>query len=129
MSEWGIALLAAAEVAGQAQANALISTVQATLDEQRRARSIDRRRQVYLEMLDAAQSVRVDRSLQAGSRVLRATSMVELEGPEEVSRLADLLMNAALERNQGGEGGERSEMALGAFIEAARAVLTEMESR
>ncbi|MFD3941776.1 hypothetical protein [Streptomyces sp. NPDC058579] len=63
MSEWGIALIAAgaailgsavagffawkaghrqaaaAETAGQAQANALMATVQATLDEQRRARA------------------------------------------------------------------------------------------
>ncbi|MFF5933182.1 hypothetical protein [Streptomyces sp. NPDC012508] len=66
MSEWGIALIAAgsailgsittgffawkaghrqaaaAETAGQAQAAALIATVQATLDEQRRARAGER---------------------------------------------------------------------------------------
>lgn len=70
MSEWGIALIAAgsaiagsivtgffawkaghrqaaaAEATGQAQAAALISTVQATLDEQRRARAEERRRKV-----------------------------------------------------------------------------------
>ena len=77
MSEWGIALIAAgsailgsavtgyfawkaghrqaaaAEAAGQAQAAALISTVQATLDEQRRARAVEHRRQVYADMLTA----------------------------------------------------------------------------
>ncbi|MGW2016765.1 hypothetical protein [Streptomyces sp. NPDC001927] len=76
MSEWGIALIAAgsailgsvttgffawkaghrqaaaAEAAGNAQANALIATVQATLDEQRRTRAVDQRRQVYVQLLE-----------------------------------------------------------------------------
>ncbi|MFI8323825.1 hypothetical protein [Streptomyces sp. NPDC085529] len=47
---------AAAEAAGRAQAQALISTVQATLDEQRRTRAAEQRRQVYVEFLDAAQA-------------------------------------------------------------------------
>ncbi|MFD8644758.1 hypothetical protein ACFV14_31175 [Streptomyces zaomyceticus] len=78
MSGWGIALIAAgsailgsitsgffawkaghrqaaaAETAGQAQAAALISTVQATLDEQRRVRAAEQRRQTYAAMLAAA---------------------------------------------------------------------------
>ncbi|WP_406053944.1 hypothetical protein OG462_42865 [Streptomyces sp. NBC_01077] len=82
MSEWGIALIAAgsailgsittgffawkaghrqaaaAEAPGQAQAGALISTVQATLDGQRRVRSVDRRYQVCVQYLSAVDEVR-----------------------------------------------------------------------
>ncbi|WP_189602121.1 hypothetical protein [Streptomyces lateritius] len=107
MSEWGIALIAAgsailgsittgffalkaghrqaegAEKAGLAQANALIATVQATLDEQRRARADDRRRQVYAELLTAGSEWQDSREADSGTRMVSAFGLVELEGPLE----------------------------------------------
>ncbi|WP_189600305.1 hypothetical protein [Streptomyces lateritius] len=113
MSEWGIALIAAgsailgssvtgffawkaghrqaaaAEAAGQAQANALIATVQATLDEQRRARALDQRRQVYADMLTAVTDLQRHRDdPDALTRALRAHDLTVLEGPDDVSRAA-----------------------------------------
>lgn len=112
MSEWGIALIAAgsailgsmvtgwfawkaghrqaaaAEAAGREQAAALISTVQATLDEQRRARVLDQRRQTYVEFLDAAQCCQLDRTNETHSRLLRAESMMYVEGPQSVAAAA-----------------------------------------
>ncbi|MGW2207065.1 hypothetical protein [Streptomyces sp. NPDC001774] len=113
MSEWGIALIAAgsailgsittgffawkaghrqaegAEAAGRAQASALVSTVQATLDEQRRARAVDQRRQVYVQLLDVCdRQISGARNVTGSSRrstsedVRAALSLVELEGPD-----------------------------------------------
>jgi hypothetical protein len=113
MSEWGIALIAAgsailgssvtgffawkaghrqaaaAETAGREQAAALISTVQATLDEQRRSRALDQRRQAYAELL-AAGSEWQSQGLGHGPRMLSAFGLVELEGPISVTAAAAL---------------------------------------
>ncbi|MFD3569380.1 hypothetical protein [Streptomyces sp. NPDC058667] len=118
MSEWGIALIAAgsailgsivtgffawkaghrqaaaAEAAGQAQAAALISTVQATLDEQRRARSEERQLEAYKEFLTAAdESRRPDAALAAiqnglGPRLTEAFSALQLVAPKPVAEAA-----------------------------------------
>ncbi|MET9725432.1 hypothetical protein [Streptomyces zaomyceticus] len=112
MSDWGIALIAAgsailgssvtgffawkaghrqaaaAESAGQAQAAALISTVQATLDEQQRARVDERRRMTYAAVLTAATDYHVSEDSQDGARLLSAISAVEVEGPPEVAACA-----------------------------------------
>jgi hypothetical protein len=147
MSEWGIAAIAAgsailgsittgffawkaghrqaegAEAAGQAQANALIATVQATLDEQRRARAADQRRQVYLEFLEAAQCAQVESTLETGSRVLRAESMVELEGPDSVVLAARAYAQLVLKRDPTEEDKTAAEDARCTYIEVAREVL------
>jgi hypothetical protein len=108
MSDWGIALIAAgsailgsavtgffawkaghrqaaaAEAAGQAQAAALISTVQATLDEQRRARAAEQRRLAYANLLTVGFEYQVDPTSENGTRLLTAFGLVELEGPVDV---------------------------------------------
>ncbi|MFJ9434897.1 hypothetical protein ACIRQY_35390 [Streptomyces sp. NPDC101490] len=116
MSEWQIALIAAgsailgsivtgffawkaghrqaaaAEAAGQAQAAALISTVQATLDEQRRSRARDKMTQVYTEFLTAADEA--NRPSVAGAqdgappRLTEAFSALQLIAPSPVARAA-----------------------------------------
>ncbi|MFE5710600.1 hypothetical protein ACFQ7J_07215 [Streptomyces sp. NPDC056501] len=110
MSEWGIALIAAgsailgssvtgffawkaghrqaaaAETAGQAQAAALISTVQATLDEQRRTRSAEQRRQTYAQLLTTSTDWETNSpDDETANAVRQAYSLVRLEGPAEVS--------------------------------------------
>ncbi|MFG2841093.1 hypothetical protein ACGFYE_39655 [Streptomyces zaomyceticus] len=111
MSDWGIALIAAgsaiagsivtgflawkaghrqagaAEHAGNRQADALIATVQATLDEQRRARTEERRRQVYADLLTAGQAWELGAS-DGEHQTLSAFHRVEMEGPEYVAEAA-----------------------------------------
>ncbi|MFJ7990360.1 hypothetical protein [Streptomyces sp. NPDC096351] len=112
MSEWGIALIAAgsailgsivtgffawkaghrqaaaAEAAGREQAAALISTVQATLDEQRHARADERRRQAYATLLTAAYDYQLSVDNSLNGQMLAAIDGVEIEGPEEVAQAA-----------------------------------------
>lgn len=109
MSEWGIALIAAgsailgsittgffawkaghrqaaaAEAAGNAQANALISTVQATLDDQRLARQVSKRQQAFSDFFYAADTARttgdltgVDEAAQIAA-LHRAQALLEIE--------------------------------------------------
>ncbi|MGI5406628.1 hypothetical protein ACQEV9_07510 [Streptomyces chartreusis] len=118
MSEWGIALIAAgsavagsivtgwftrstglrqaeaARHAGDRQADALLHTVQATLDEQRRSRVDERRRQTYIDFLDAAEGIAWLSSNDAHelSPLLRAIASVSLEGPEPVEEAARALL-------------------------------------
>ncbi|MFF6903540.1 hypothetical protein [Streptomyces hydrogenans] len=149
MSEWGIALIAAgsavagsittgffawkaghrqaaaAEAAGQAQAAALVSTVQATLDEQRRARATDQRRQVYVEFLDAAQCCQINRTEDTGSRLLRAESMVYVVGPEDVARASSEYCQLALVRSPSEQEKDAAEDARVAYIAAVRGALGE----
>ncbi|MFC4606891.1 hypothetical protein ACFO9E_03480 [Streptomyces maoxianensis] len=77
---------AAAKHAGDRQANALIATVQATLDEQRRARALEQRRQAYMQFLDAVllpcETAEERRS--AFEQMRAAMSVLHLEGPREV---------------------------------------------
>ncbi|OKJ48656.1 hypothetical protein AMK27_38165 [Streptomyces sp. CB02009] len=118
MNEWGIALIAAgaailgsavtgffawkaghrqaaaAETAGQAQAAALISTVQATLDEQRRARADERRRETYAAFLTAADQWQKERPIGDGKEVFAAFGLIEIEGPHEVIVAAGLYQQA-----------------------------------
>lgn len=147
MSDWGIALIAAgsailgsavtgffawkaghrqaaaAEAAGQAQAAALISTVQATLDEQRRARVLDQQRQVYVEFLDAAQCCQIDRTEETGSRLLRAESMVYVVGPTAVATASSEYCRLALLRSPSEQQKDDAEDARVACISAVRDAL------
>ncbi|WP_445279660.1 hypothetical protein [Streptomyces sp. DSM 118148] len=117
MSEWGVALIAAgsavagsivtgwytrsagirqaeaAKHAGDRQADALLHTVQATLDEQRRTRIDERRRHVYTEFLKVAEDIAwLDASdTQSLTALLRALSGVSLEGPLTVEGAAHQL--------------------------------------
>lgn len=112
MSDWGIALIAAgaailgsivtgffawkaghrqaaaAEAAGQAQAAALVSTVQATLDEQRRIRAVEQRRQAYASLLTAGMEYQTDPNALNGRKLLAAYGLVEFEGPVTVVTIA-----------------------------------------
>ncbi|MFI6005717.1 hypothetical protein ACIA98_35885 [Streptomyces sp. NPDC051366] len=118
MSEWGIALIAAgsavagsiatdwfaltpgrrqavaAEHAGNRQADALVATVQATLDEQRRTRTIEQRRHVYLELLSPGSDRQDNLERLEGTRLLSALSMVEFGGPEAVTLAAGAYFRA-----------------------------------
>ncbi|MFE1271313.1 hypothetical protein [Streptomyces sp. NPDC058758] len=145
MSEWGIALIAAgsavagsittgwfawkaghrqaaaAEAAGQAQASALISTVQATLNDQRQARTEERRRRVYTDLLTAGQAWELGAS-EGESRTLSAFHAVEVEGPDYVASAALDYASAA-----GGHGRDitfGSAPARERYLEAVRRALT-----
>ncbi|MFD3336156.1 hypothetical protein ACFWV1_26435 [Streptomyces sp. NPDC058700] len=148
MSEWGIALIAAgsailgsivtgffawkaghrqaaaAEAAGQAQAAALISTVQATLDEQRRARITERRRQAYLEMLLAARECQISRSAENAAKALKASEELSLEGPEVVYQAALRYARAAIAAPSS-DSTNRAEAARLAYLDATRRALNE----
>ncbi|MFB9558645.1 hypothetical protein ACFFTP_31250, partial [Streptomyces roseoviridis] len=112
--------------AGSAQANALIATVQATLDDQRRARSIDQRRQAYVEFLDAAQCCQIDRTEETGSRLLRAESLVYVVGPASVANSASHYCRLALLASPSEQQKEDAEEARVAYIGAVRRALDEM---
>ncbi|MEU3401373.1 hypothetical protein [Streptomyces filamentosus] len=164
MSEWGIALIAAgsailgsivtgffawkaghrqaaaAEAAGQAQAQALISTVQATLDEQRRVRASDRRRQVYAQFLAAVDEATLAAypgsghdALAAGARLFQAQGAVDLEGPADMPEAAYNASHAvSLLRTARGpvmeaEMSDQISQARAAFVQAARAAIGELD--
>ncbi|MGW3913185.1 hypothetical protein ACWEBX_16960 [Streptomyces sp. NPDC005070] len=129
MSEWGVALIAAgsavagsivtgwytrsaglrqaeaAKHAGERQADALLHTVQATLDEQRRARIDERRRQVYIEFLDVAESIERG-NFSDVSPIVRALAAISLEGPESVLEGVEQVVDSF---SQAHEARERSD--------------------
>ncbi|MFB7359702.1 hypothetical protein [Streptomyces gardneri] len=150
MSDWGIALIAAgsailgsittgffawkaghrqaaaAESAGQAQASALIATVQATLDEQRRARADDRRRQAHVELLSAGQAWQTSREPENGERMLIAFGLVQLEGPDSVVRAAQQYLGATNRAARSGDAHlDDAIEARVTYIEAVRRALNE----
>ncbi|MFE6486978.1 hypothetical protein ACFVGN_29140 [Streptomyces sp. NPDC057757] len=110
MSEWQVAMIAAgsalaggavtgwftrsaglrqaeaAKHAGDRQADALLHTVQDTMVEQRRARVEDRRRQVYVEFLMAAQDLALDReNAELNRHLQKSLAQVHIEGPAPVT--------------------------------------------
>ncbi|MGW4781515.1 hypothetical protein ACWEPA_33270 [Streptomyces filamentosus] len=97
---------AAAEAAGQEQAAALISTVQATLDEQRRARAVEHRRQIYVQFLEVAEELllsvptsgRHESFVSLAPRLATARGAIEIEGPREVAQAAAAYMNHLVAR-------------------------------
>ncbi|MFB7031621.1 MULTISPECIES: hypothetical protein [unclassified Streptomyces] len=116
---------AAAEKAGQAQAAALISTVQATLDEQRRARAEERRRQAYVDFLTAAQTAHLTFDEDTMARMAGTETAVILEGPDSVGEMAFLYVKAVANHHAGRVDGDAVEDARQAYMEAARRVLDE----
>lgn len=164
MNEWGIALIAggsailgssvtgwfawkaghrqaaAAETAGHAQAAALISTVQATLDEQRRARASDRRRQVYAQFVAAVDEATLAAypgsehdALAGGARLFQAQGAVDLEGPARMTEVAYAVSHAvsvlrtARSPEAEAEMSERISRARAAFIRAAQEAIGEID--
>ncbi|MFD6250758.1 hypothetical protein [Streptomyces roseolus] len=112
---------AAAEAAGQAQAAALVSTVRATIDEQRRARASDQRRQVCARLLAEGAALESDPHLEA-TAMAEAFGLVRSEGPVEVT-VAALAYREAVEqtrfrRTEASQ--ERLRTARNAFIHAAQ---------
>ncbi|MEU6979605.1 hypothetical protein [Streptomyces sp. NPDC046371] len=132
MGEWKIALIAAgaailgslvtgffawlaghrqaagAEAAGTAQANALIATVQATLQEQRRSRLLEQRRQAYVQFLTGA-----DEGNQAAGRpfvsrreltprMAEGLAALQLEGPQAVADAGDTYVRTILDAASNG---------------------------
>ncbi|MGY4907212.1 hypothetical protein [Streptomyces sp. 900116325] len=124
----------AAQHAGDRQADALLSTVQATLDEQRAQSRQAVRRSVYVQFLDAA-GADVGRSgrgtvlLSASAphdhtALGRAFMILELEGPDEVVTAAQSLLDAIQARSRRSTGAAAVfDAAREAFIQAARAAL------
>ncbi|MFE7566840.1 hypothetical protein ACFU76_07730 [Streptomyces sp. NPDC057539] len=149
MSEWGIALIAAgsalvgslitgwftrtaggrqaeaARHAGDRQADAVLDTVRATLEEQRAVRVLDLRRQTYVRFLESAEVVSLSWRTghdQPGDRpaLQRAFVAVLLEGPEDVSRAARRLVDCLRDASSPDDlDHARSE-----FIDAARGTLS-----
>ncbi|MGW2509785.1 hypothetical protein ACWC0A_10200 [Streptomyces scopuliridis] len=149
MSEWGIALIAAgsalvgslitgwftrtasgrqaeaARHAGNRQADAVLDTVRATLEEQRAVRVLDLRRQTYVGFLECAEVVGLSRRTghdQPGDRpaLQRAFVAVLLEGPEDVSRAAQRLVDCL----RGSPSPDDLDHARSEFIDAARGALS-----
>ncbi|TXS50155.1 hypothetical protein [Streptomyces sp. t39] len=85
---------AAAEAAGTRQAEALIATVQATLDEQRRVRRLDERRRAYTAFLDATKlpDGTAESCREKYAAMDAALSWLHLEGPLEVVQAAGAYM-------------------------------------
>ncbi|MFI6334150.1 hypothetical protein [Streptomyces sp. NPDC050535] len=82
----GLRQAEAAKHAGDRQADALLHTVQASLDEQRRARVEDRRRTAYSEFLAAVEDVARDPSNDELIPALRVSrTRVVIEGPNSVA--------------------------------------------
>ncbi|MFD3991409.1 hypothetical protein [Streptomyces sp. NPDC058583] len=159
MSEWGIAILAAASAiagslvggyfargagkrqasaaiaAAEHQVDALFSTVRDTLDEQSRARVVDARRQAYVQLLSAVDGYAMLLGARFVSRApgaedeariaLRtALSLVDLEGPVEVSAAAKELADDLFDAPQDREGVPMSVPEKRAvFMDAARQAL------
>ncbi|MEQ6028250.1 hypothetical protein SOM70_37500 [Streptomyces salinarius] len=121
MSEWGIALIAAgsavagsivtgwftrsagyrqaeaARHAGNRQADALITTVRATLDEQRTAREVSQRREVYIQFLQAAETVRSAYDQQGGGPTARGRGAGAGPSEADIAALQRALATVKLE--------------------------------
>ncbi|GHG15462.1 hypothetical protein GCM10018777_31510 [Streptomyces albogriseolus] len=81
----GLRQAEAAKHAGDRQADAALHIMQKTLDDQRRARIEERRRQVYGAFLEAATDFSSDRDNSEFSKQLqKALTQVVLEGPDTV---------------------------------------------
>ncbi|MEU5737029.1 hypothetical protein ABZ784_03405 [Streptomyces tendae] len=81
----GLRQAEAAKHAGDRQADAALHIMQETLDDQRRARIEERRRQVYGAFLEAATDFSSDRDNSEFSKQLqKALTQVVLEGPDPV---------------------------------------------
>ncbi|MEU6925547.1 hypothetical protein [Streptomyces sp. NPDC046631] len=118
----------AAQHAGDRQADALLSTVQATLDEQRAQSRQAIRRGVYVQFLDAVGAESGSSPLVSSvphdhTALSRAFMILELEGPDEVVTAAQPLLEAAraLSRRRGGTAA--FDAAREAFVQTARAAL------
>jgi hypothetical protein len=94
---------AAARYAGDEQAQAVIDTVNRTLDEQRVARIQDARRRVYSDFLTAFDNAHVLRGsvIHSSAEQVEATiklklheGLIDLEGPESVRQAVDELQTA-----------------------------------
>jgi hypothetical protein len=88
----------AARHAGERQADALLDTVRATLDEQRAVRVLEIRRQTYVQFLEAVEIVLLSHRTGVGTAndlpaLQRAFGAVQLEGPEDVARIARELVD------------------------------------
>jgi hypothetical protein len=118
---------AAAAHAGNRQADALISTVRETLDEQRAQAHWEARRNVYAQFLDSVGD-KASRGAISGpsetTETVRAFLLLELEGPEPVIQSGAAFSQAAgWERRQSPGGARALSVARNEFVRAARAAL------
>ncbi|MFF2411772.1 hypothetical protein [Streptomyces sp. NPDC058092] len=117
----------AAKHAGDRQADALIATVQETLEEQRAQSRWEARRNVYVQFLDAVGSV-ASRGPITGQPEpvsgMRAYLLLELEGPEEVVRCGRALVESASWSSRlVQDGSDAFAEARAAFIRAAQVAI------
>ncbi|MEV5175054.1 hypothetical protein AB0L10_29130 [Streptomyces flaveolus] len=92
MGEWGIALIGA----GSAIVGSLVtgwftlSTARATLNDQHKARALDRRRAAYARFIESAHKIDIAGSRDPGdlTELAHAIVMVELEGSRRVTEVA-----------------------------------------
>ncbi|MGW6521737.1 hypothetical protein [Streptomyces sp. NPDC054962] len=92
---------AAARHAGEQQAEAVVKTVQQTLEAQIRAQQLEAKRAVFVDFLQAAQSLVEDRRRDRGAldealltEAQRAYQVLLLDGPVNVAAQAHFLMQA-----------------------------------
>ncbi|WP_331728789.1 hypothetical protein OG693_39415 (plasmid) [Streptomyces sp. NBC_01259] len=117
----------AAAHAGNRQADALIATVQVTLDEQRDARALDRRREAYAQFLDAMQSLHLGASSEPADLLgaSHARNLVILEGPPSVTDAAHKYFYAVAAELRSGDDEGAADATYKAFMQAATAALRE----
>ncbi|MFF6966041.1 hypothetical protein ACFY9G_22095 [Streptomyces anthocyanicus] len=122
----GLRQAEAAKHAGDRQADAALHIMQATLDEQRRARREDRRRQTYVEFLktvdELVSGATADQAV-AVAAVLQASTKVTIEGPRPVVRAASDLMESARARGRDGDGGRTFAELRAAYFNAVQDAL------
>lgn len=123
----GIRQAEAARHAGDRQADALLETMRSTLDEQRRVRAEDRRRQAYVEFLRLTDAVSRAPSDELQAAVDRAWEELVIEGPDEVVRAASHLSSTTRRQThaEGAPGEVLGEMVAARFtyIRTVRRVL------
>jgi hypothetical protein len=120
----GVKQAEAAQHAGDRQADALIDTVRLTLREQASIRTLDARRETYVQFLTAVETAtsaaRTGRAeVGDGGDVQRALTVVALEGPKDVEVAARDVVHQL--RRHGSP--DDLESARQAFLTAVRAAL------
>ncbi|WML79164.1 hypothetical protein [Streptomyces sp. VNUA74] len=118
----GIRQAEAAKHAGDRQADAALHIMQATLDDQRRTRVEERRRQTYLAFLKAADDLTGDANNDELQLALsEQVTRIAIEGPHDVFMKASAFQNAVFAL--GSRGYAPMGSARLAYIQAVRGVL------
>ncbi|MEU1599388.1 hypothetical protein ABZ468_42945 [Streptomyces sp. NPDC005708] len=117
----------AARHAGDRQADAVLDTVRATLDEQRAVQILDARRKAYADFLEAVEArvngVNAWNGETDRAAIRRTLGVIQLEGPDDVYEWAFGLGQAAMRHRSGDELGDL-DVARARFLVVAQRALS-----